>query len=145
MPSEAEPADRIEAVFRERFGEDVAVNPALNGLDELLRIAAHRVHRSCSDHPVDPALVRLLCACALSAPSKSDLQQRDIVIVSDPDLRRRIGALLSHMPWVSEAPAFLVFCANGRRLPRIAALRDKPFPNDHLDLFSTRSATPRLP
>jgi Nitroreductase family len=32
-----------------------------------------------------------------------------------------------------------VFCANGRRLPRIAALRGKPFPNDHLDLFFNAS------
>jgi len=124
-----------ETVLGERFGEDVAVDPALDGLDELLRIAAHWVHRCYSDRPVDPALVRLLCACALSAPSKSDLQQRDIVVVSDSDLRRRIAALLPHMPWVGEAPAFLVFCTNGRRLPRIAELRDKPFPNDHLDLF----------
>jgi nitroreductase/FMN reductase [NAD(P)H] len=30
---------------------------------------------------------------------------------------------------------FLVFLANGRRLPRIAALRGKPFPNDHFDLL----------
>ncbi len=85
--------------------------------------------------PVDPALVQLLCACSLSAPFKSDLQQRDIVIVSDPDLRRRIADLLPHMPWVGKAPAFLVFCANGRRLPRIAELRKKPLPNDQLDLF----------
>ena len=39
------------------------------------------------------------------------------------------------MPWIADAPAFLVFLANGRRLPLIARLRDKPFPNDHLDLF----------
>jgi nitroreductase len=135
MPSETEPARRLETVLGERFGEDVAVDPALDGLDELLRIAAHRVHRRYSDRPVDPALVRLLCACALSAPSKSDLQQRDIVVVSDSDLRRRIAALLPHMPWVGEVPAFLVFCANGGCLPRIAELRDKPFPNDHLDLL----------
>jgi nitroreductase/FMN reductase [NAD(P)H] len=135
MTETSRPTPWIEAAFRERFGEDVAVDPTLDGLDELVRIAAHRVHRSYSDRPVNTALVRLLCASALSAPSKSDLQQRDIVIVSDPDLRRRIADLLPHMPWVGEAPAFLVFCANGRRLPRIAELRRKPFPNDHLDLF----------
>lgn len=128
-------ATAIESVLRERFGEEVAVDPALDGLDDLLRLSAHRVHRRYSDRPVDPALVRLLCACALSAPSKSDLQQRDVVMITDPDLRRRIADLLPHMPWVREAPAFLVFCANGRRLPEIAALRQKPFPNDHLDLF----------
>ena len=33
------------------------------------------------------------------------------------------------------APAFLVFLANGRRLPEIAKMRGKPFPNDHLDQF----------
>ena len=135
MRSDPETARRLEAVLHERFGEDVSVDPALDGLDELLRLTAHRVHRRYSDRPIDASLVRLLCACALSAPSKSDLQQRDIVIVSDPVLRRRIADLLPHMPWVGEAPAFLVFCANGRRLPRIAALRSKPFPNDHLDLF----------
>ncbi|ACL62744.1 nitroreductase family protein [Methylobacterium nodulans] len=128
-------AARIAAVFRERFGDEVAADPGLNGLAEIHRIAAHHVHRRYADRPVDPALVRLLCACALSAPSKSDLQQRDVVIVSDPDLRRRIAGLLPHMPWVGVAPAFLVVCANGRRLPQISILRDKPFPNDHLDLF----------
>ncbi len=46
-----------------------------------------------------------------------------------------IADLLPEMPWVREAPVFLVFLANGRRLPRIAQLRGKPFPNDHLDLF----------
>jgi nitroreductase/FMN reductase [NAD(P)H] len=39
------------------------------------------------------------------------------------------------MAWVSDAPVFLVFLANGRRLPEISRLRGKPFPNDHLDLF----------
>ena len=34
-----------------------------------------------------------------------------------------------------DAPVFLVFVGNGARLPQIAKLRDKPFPNDHLDQF----------
>jgi nitroreductase/FMN reductase [NAD(P)H] len=125
----------IETALSERFGEAVEVPGSIASRDLLAGIAAHRVCRRYRDEPVAPALVRFLCACALSAPSKSDLQQRDIVIVSDPDLRRRIAGLLAHMPWVGEAPAFLVFCLNARRLPRLAALREKPFPNNHLDLF----------
>ena len=35
-----------------------------------------------------PTLLRLLCACALSAPSKSDLQQADIVILDKPEQAR---------------------------------------------------------
>lgn len=118
-----------------RFGETFEVDPGLAGLDELARIAAHRVHRRYLAKPIEPALLRLLCACALSAPSKSDLQQADILIVRDAAKRRTIQALLPEMPWIADAPVFLVFLASGARLPRIAALRGKPFPNDHLDQF----------
>jgi FMN reductase [NAD(P)H] len=125
----------IRKAFAERFGEEIAVDPDLAGLDEIARIAGHRVHRRYDGRPIDPALLRLLCACALSAPSKSDLQQRDIVVVENPATRQTIADLIPDMPWIGQAPVFLVFCANGRRMPQIAALRGKPFPNDHLDLL----------
>src|SRR5712692_6660097 len=113
-------AEDIRHALAERFGEVVSIDAGLAGLDELARIAGHRTHRRYRDQAVDPALLRLLCACALSAPSKSDLQQCDILIVGDTALRRRIGQLIPDMPWVLTAPAFLVFLANGRRLKRIA-------------------------
>ncbi len=132
MPGQA---DTIRAALARRFGEDIAVEASLAGLDELVRIAAHRTHRRYLDRGIEPALLRLLCAAALSAPSKSDLQQCDILIVRKPALRAAIAGLLPDMPWVGSAPVFLVFLANGRRLKEIAALRQKPFPNDHLDQF----------
>jgi nitroreductase/FMN reductase [NAD(P)H] len=129
------PADTIRAALAERFGEDFSVDPDLAGLDELARLAARRVHRRFADRPIEPALLRLLVACALSAPSKSDLQQADVMVVADGAKRAVIFGLLPDMPWLAEAPVFLMFLANGRRLPRIAGMRAKPFPNDHLDLF----------
>jgi nitroreductase/FMN reductase [NAD(P)H] len=128
-------AARIEASLAERFGERFSVDPKLEGLDELARISGHRVHRRFLPRAVEPALLRLLCACALSAPSKSDLQQGDILVVRDRDKQRAIAALIPDMPWIADAPVFLIFLADGSRLPQIARLRDKPFPNDHLDLF----------
>ena len=128
-------AKSIEDSLAERFGERFAVDPDLPGLDELARIAGQRSHRRFLPRAVEPALLRLLCACALSAPSKSDLQQRDIVWVRDQAKQRAITALIPDMPWIADAPVFLVFLANGLRLPSIARLRNKPFPNDHLDLF----------
>ena len=125
----------IKAALLERFGEQLEIDTDLTGLDEIARICAHRVHRRYLAREISPHLVRLLCACALSAPSKSDLQQADILVVRE---RSKIGAiadLLPEMPWLREAPAFLVFLANGRRLPKICQMRDKPFPNDHLDLL----------
>jgi nitroreductase len=123
-----------DALF-ERFGERFEIDPALPGLDELARISARRVHRRYLKRDVAPELLRLLCACALSAPSKSDLQQADILIVRENERRGAIADLLLEMPWVREAPAFLVFLADGRRVLEISRMRGKPFPNDHLDLF----------
>jgi FMN reductase [NAD(P)H] len=128
-------AKALEEILADRFGETIPVDPKLPGLEELMRIAGHRSHRRFFDRPVEPDLLRLLCACALSAPSKSDLQQADILVVDDKQTQRAIAALITDMPWIADAPAFLVFLANADRLPRLAAARDKPFPNDHLDLF----------
>jgi nitroreductase/FMN reductase [NAD(P)H] len=131
----SEDATSLQDALLERFGESVQVDPGLPGLAELATIASHRSHRRYLPQAIAPELLRLLCACALSAPSKSDLQQADIVIVDDPTIRKEIVATIPDMPWIETAPAFLVFVANGERLPLVATLRGKPFPNDHLDQF----------
>lgn len=128
-------AKDIEASIERRFGERIAVDPDLEGLERIDSIVKHRVIRRYSDKPVDPQLLRLVCASALSAPSKSDLQQRDIVIVEDPATRKAIADLLPDMPFVGKAPCFLIFLANGRRLPALSQLRGKDFANDHFDLL----------
>ena len=132
--SASDSAQAITETLRARFGETLKVDGNLAGLDELARIAGRRVHRRYLDRPIDPALLRLLCACALSAPSKSDLQQADIVILDRPE-QIAIADLIPDQPFIRTAPAFLVVLANGRRLPEIARMRGKPFPNDHLDQF----------
>lgn len=118
-----------------RFGEEVSVPPDLAGLPELLQMATWSTHRSWSDRPVGPELIRLLAACALSAPSKSYLQQADIVDVRDAAQRERVQALVPSMPWMSQAPALLVFCGNGRRFRRLFERAGQPFTNEHLDGF----------
>lgn len=131
----AEAVETIQDALFARFGERFAVDDKLSGLDELARLASRRVCRGYAARDVPPELLRLLCACALSAPSKSDLQQADILIVREKERRGKIAGLMPAMPWLIEAPVFLVFLANGRRVPQLSALRGKPFPNDHLDLF----------
>src|SRR5262249_30870628 len=128
-------ATSIEDMLAQRFGERIAVDADLDGLADLAKIAGHRTHRRYLPRAVSPELIRLLCACALSAPSKSDLQQCDIVVVGDAATRNAIADKIPDMPWIGTAPAFLVFLANGQRLPFLAQWRDKPFPNDHLDAF----------
>ena len=135
MNSPYDISHRIEAALAERLGTKLRADAGLPGLDELARLAEHRSHRRFASRPVEPALLRLLFACALSAPSKSDLQQADIVHIADRAKVRAIAAGIPDMPWIADAPVFLVFLANNRRLRQIGEWRGKPFANDHLDHF----------
>lgn len=135
MNSPHSPVRRLEAALAERFGVEAAPDPALPGLDELARMAEHRSHRRFADRAVDPALLRLLCACALSAPSKSDLQQADIIHVADRGKVKAIADGIPDMPWIANAPVLLVFCGNNRRIRQVGEWRGKPFVNEHLDHF----------
>jgi nitroreductase len=125
----------IQAALQARFGSVPELDPGLPGLDELAHITGHRSHRKFDSRDVAPALLRLLFACAFSAPSKSDLQQADIVHVADRSKVREIADGIPDMPWIANAPVFLVFCGNNRRIRQIGDWRGKPFVNDHLDHF----------
>ncbi len=126
---------RIERALEARFGANIPTATGLPGADMLARLLEHRSHRKYSAQQIDPQLLQLLFACALSSPSKSDLQQADIVHVRGAEQRQAIADLIPDMPWVRNAPVFLMFCGNNRRIRQIAELRGKPFQNDHLDAF----------
>jgi nitroreductase len=127
--------DRLKTVLKARFGSAPALMQAPRDLEVLAEMANRRVVRRYSDKPLDPALLETLCAVALSAPSKSDLQQTDIVIVTDKDQRAKLETLIPENPWAKAGPALLVFCGNNRRHRLLFEWRGRPFVNDHLDAF----------
>jgi nitroreductase/FMN reductase [NAD(P)H] len=128
-------AARIARALDTRFGAQLPLPADAAGFDALARMLEHRSHRRYAARAVADDLLQLLFACAMSAPSKSDLQQADIVHVRDETLRRQIAALVPDNPWVAAAPVFLVFCGNNRRTRQVAQWRGKTFANDHLDAF----------
>ena len=89
--------DRLLTVLRARFGSAPALSQAPQSVDALADMANRRVVRRYLDKPVDSALLETLCAVALSAPSKSDLQQADIVIVSDKTQRETLEIGRAHV------------------------------------------------
>lgn len=121
--------------FAYRFGAAPASPESAAGGETLTYLAGRRTCRDYLDRPVDPALIETLAAAAFCAPTKSDLQQRDIVILRDPALRGEIDALFPSDPWIAAAPAFLVFCGNNRRQRQLHEWRGRAFVNDHLDAF----------
>ncbi|MEM9139069.1 MAG: nitroreductase family protein [Pseudomonadota bacterium] len=118
-----------------RFGDVGEVPEAVASLADM---ASRGVCRAYAPTPLEPGLVHALAALALSSPSKSDLQQRDIVIVSDPEIRARLDAITG-FDWQPSAPALLVFCANHARFHHCHEMAGIEIQNDHLDGFFNAS------
>lgn len=127
--------DTIADLIERRFGLPTKAGKHMPATGTLAGMLARRVQRRFTNEPVSDELLEVVLAAALSAPAKSDLQQASIVVVRDPDQRREVQSLVESMPWIAQAPLFLVFCGDNRRLRRISELRGKPFPNDTLDMF----------
>jgi nitroreductase/FMN reductase [NAD(P)H] len=126
--------DQIRAPIRARFG--AAAGASAEGVDTAGQAALARLldRRSCRDYAergVPEGLVRLLLAAGLSAPTKSDLQQADVVWVRNDALRAEVLEGIPGAGWISRAPVFLVVCGNGARLASL--FEGGEFPNDHFD------------
>jgi len=136
----------LHAALRHRFGhgaDDLAA--AVQGAGShappaLWRgLAARGSVRAFRDPPPMAEELRMIAALALAAPTKSDLQQRDIILVSEPGQRAALAALVAGQGWTAGAPAFAVICANHRRQRLIHEIRGRNFVNEHLDAFFNAS------
>jgi nitroreductase len=132
----------LEAATEARFGlaetGDAAIDPA------VARILDRRTHRAYAPRPVGDEVLQPLLRAALSASAKSDYQQASILLVKDPEKRRVLAGLVPSMPWIGQAPVFLVFLADTRRLRRISELRGHPSPNANLESFFNASVDAAL-
>ncbi len=118
-----------------RYGDAPELPDTGTATAALVGMAERGSCRRFADRPVGDATIRMLCAVALAAPSKSDLQQRDIIVLRDARTRTALNDLVAEQAWIAAAPAFLVVCANNRRQRLIHHWRGHPFVNDHLDAF----------
>ncbi|MEQ8693216.1 MAG: nitroreductase family protein, partial [Pseudomonadales bacterium] len=134
------PETQIDKLWQARFGGTEAA-PSERVLDQaacadtVRLLLRHRTHRAYINEPINEETLNAVLGCALSAPSKSDLQQLSIVVIDEPQLREKFAAMIPTMPWIKNAAAFLVFLADGHRIESLCAHRGKPFANDNLDNF----------
>lgn len=124
-----------EAEWFARFGDETGVPSDVPEVPWLRQVLLRRTHRRYADRPVAEPLLRLLLAAAFSASSKSDLQQASVIRVDERARRDRLAALLPDMPWIGNAPVFLVFCGDARRLERLGELRGHQADNGKLEGF----------
>jgi FMN reductase [NAD(P)H] len=123
------------AEWHARFGDDAELTDKLPDIPWLRQVLLRRTHRRYAPRPVPDALLRLLLAAAFSASSKSDFQQASVIRVEERRRRDRLAALVPDMPWIGNAPVFLVFCGDARRLERIGELRGHTNDNGRLEGF----------
>ncbi len=121
--------------WQARFGEDAELPGDLPDIPWVRQVLLRRTHRRYAPRPVPEALLRLFLAVAFSASSKSDFQQASVIRVEDRAPRDRLAALVPDMPWIGNAPVFLVFCGDARRLERIGELRGHQQDNGRLEGF----------
>ncbi len=103
-----------------RFGYDLDLGGEAEDNAWIRQVLLRRTQRRYSDRAVPESLVRLILAVAFSASSKSDYQQATVIRVEDRVQRGKLVALIPDMPWIGNAPVFLVFLGDARRLERIS-------------------------
>lgn len=107
-----------------RFGDDLYLGGPEGERPEdnpwIKQVLLRRTHRRYDERPVPEPLLRLILAAAFSASSKSDYQQATVIRVEDRGQRDKLAALIPDMPWIGNAPVFLVFLGDARRLERIS-------------------------
>ena len=125
----------INRLIQSRFGLPTDTGKSIEGNETIENILSRRSHRAFTGEAVPADLLDTLLAAAFSAPSKSDLQQACVIHVRDRDKQDRIANASEKTGWVAQAPVFLVWCGDSRRIRKLSQWRGHPFANDHLDAF----------
>ena len=128
------PQTLSELVSR-RFAEHIEFDRMQSVSDTHILQLQHRTCRQFRETPVSEETLKLLFACSLSAPSKSDLQQVSIIHLQSKDSRNFIHSVLPSMPWVKSAPVFLLFCGDSHRINTVCEMHKTTFAHDPLDAF----------
>jgi nitroreductase/FMN reductase [NAD(P)H] len=123
----------LQRTLAARFSDAPVPDESNLQSDLLHSMAARGSCRAFKDKPVPSDWVSTICALALSAPTKSDLQQSDIILLKSTETRKRLATLVAGQTWVANAPMIAIICGNNRRQRLLHEWRGVPFANDHLD------------
>ena len=137
-----------DELIRGRYGIKPDASPPFAPPNEipagLAAILDRRVTRRYRSEPVPEPLLATLLAAAQSAPSKSDLQQYSILLLQDSVKIAAIADWIGSMPWIKQAPVFLLFCGDIRRGRRVCAIHGREHANDNVDTFVNATADAAL-
>jgi nitroreductase len=102
----------IRALHRQITNRTLLVNPVIE------QLSAHRSIRRYTARPIGDDLLHELVQAAQGAPSSSFIQAYSVVRVRDPAVRDEISKAAGDQRWIRESAAFLVMCADLKRVAR---------------------------
>ncbi|MCA8928856.1 MAG: nitroreductase family protein [Alphaproteobacteria bacterium] len=102
---------------------------------ETIQLLQNRVSvRSYTDRPVDDAHVEAILRAAFRAPTSSNIQAYSVVVVRDPDTLARLAPVTGNQKHVANAPVFLAFCADMRRMEHAVHAFDARMDDNNLEM-----------
>ncbi|RDW57400.1 hypothetical protein BP5796_12850 [Coleophoma crateriformis] len=116
----------INSLLQARYGtgtsstSNVVTNPSL---ETLLQ---HRSVRNFLPQSLAPGTLEVLIAAGQSAATSSNLQTWSVVTIQDPNRKAKAAALSANQEFIRQAPLFLVFCADLRRLTQVSQQQQTP-------------------
>jgi len=121
-------------LIRARYGA-LPFDPPADLPPALAALLDRRVTRRYRAEEVPDPLLDTILAAAQSAPSKSDLQQYSIVVTRDAAKIAKVADWIGTMPWIKDAPVFLLFCGDMRRGQAACARHGRAHANNNMDTF----------
>jgi len=94
--------------------------------ETLNTLTSHRSIRSYTSQPVSDADLAAIARAAQAAPSSINGQQVTIICVQNHATKKHIAELCGDQPWIDQAPAFLLFCADFHRAHLAAEMNQRP-------------------
>ena len=125
----------LKKLLIERYGKFSSKNIKQKIPKNVSQIISRGSIRKFTKKKVSDEILESLIATAQSAPTKSNLQQYSILIVSDKKNKKKIAELLKETRWALEAPVFLLFLADIRRNQLITEYKGYEYKNNNMDHF----------
>lgn len=96
-------------------------------------IHSHRSIRKYTEEDIPAEILGDIVTSAQWAPSSHNVQAYSIIVVKNPEVKRKLSELCGKQKWVETCPVFLVFCADFYRLSMTSQMHSQDFKIDEVE------------
>lgn len=105
-------------------------NPIIDQITRHLSVRSFDTSRELPEGTVE-----MMMASAQSAPTSSNFQSWSVVVIRDPERKRKMQELCDNQAFVGDAPLFFAFCADTYRHRYVTSQQGYRFGSDYLELL----------